>query len=105
VIALVIVLVDDLPVRIEDVFVAGSSDEPLRFVIHHELLEIADVIGKVLGVARSVHEEPAMPLAQPGLDQRIVRLVEPRYVPESWGAPYGAVGPIDPCVVGTLDDL
>jgi hypothetical protein len=104
VIALVVVLRDDLPVGRDLVGVAGFDFEPGRVVRRDELVEGAQVIGERCGGAGGVHENPAVPLHRgqlyepvpPGLEalaharrglQRAGQLIGPSVVRADDGPP------------------
>ena len=70
VVALVVVLHDDLPVRRELVLVARPEHQGLRRVVVDREARVADPLGERLRVAARVEEEPAVPRLERHLHQR-----------------------------------
>jgi hypothetical protein len=68
VVALVVVLGQDLPVRRYLVVVAGGDDELLATVVSEQILQIASVLLERGCVAADVGEEPSLPLHDTLLD-------------------------------------
>ena len=104
VVALLVVLDDDLPVRLERVGVGGHGDEVLGPVVGHDLLEAGGVLLERTRLAARVDEHPAVPLHDVQLGQAELRLVEVLEVAEAAGrVAQRAVELVGPRVVGADD--
>ena len=89
VVALVVVLEDDLPVAVQVVVVAGQRDEPLRPVGGDQVVQGPDVLGERRGVARPVDEQEPVPALQRQLDQAVLGRAEVGVLPEPGRDPQG----------------
>jgi hypothetical protein len=104
VVALLVVLDDDLPVRLHVVLVRLGGHQRLRVVRRDDRLELADVLTELPGGAGPVDEDPAVPLMHP--DRRegergpVVVLVD---VPEVRRPDQASVVPVGPRVVRADD--
>ena len=87
VVALVVVLGDRLPVRVDHVVVRRRDEHPIDLPRCDELVQVADVLVQRRRVAGRVHEHPAVPLGDARGDQRVLALVEAGHVAEP-GAPF-----------------
>jgi hypothetical protein len=105
VVALVVVLGDDLPVRRYLVVVAGARHELLGTVVLYQLPEVAYVLPERGSVAAGVREEPAVPLDDAERHERVTVSVEARELPEPRSACEGPVEPVRPRVVRAADEL
>src|SRR5215203_7336177 len=105
VVALVVVLGQDLPVRRYLVVVAGSDDELLATVVPDQLLQVAGMLLERRGVAAGVREDPTVPLHDAHRDEGALSLVETIGLSEARRAPELPVKPVGPGVVGTTDEL
>jgi hypothetical protein len=76
VVALVVVLGQNLPVGRHVVVVAGGDDELVAGVVPDELPQVADVLLERGRVAARVGEEPAVPLDDAHRDERPPLLLE-----------------------------
>ena len=85
VVTLLVVLDDDLPVRLELVGVRRDGDEVLRAVVGDDLLEAGGVLLEGAGLTARVDEHPAVPLHDVQLGQPELRLVEVLEVAEAAG--------------------
>ncbi len=82
-VALVVVLDQDLPVGRHLVVAARARDELPGTVVPDHLPQVADVLLERRGVPAGVGEEPPLPLGEPDRYQRVVGLVEPGDVAEA----------------------
>ena len=82
-VALVVVLGQDLPVGCNLVVVAGGDFELTAGVVPDEFLEVARVLGERGRVAACVGEEPAVPLDDAYGDERASAPLEALGFPEA----------------------
>ncbi len=75
--ALVVVLDDELPVRLQLVRVRCADDQPLGLVIGDPFVEAGEEHRQRWRVAGRVDHHPAVPFLDGDGDQRVLRLVEP----------------------------
>jgi hypothetical protein len=104
VIALVIVLNDDLPVRLDDIVVTDGGDEPFALVGGEEIAEVANVFLEGRPPSRRVDEQPSLPFGHVDRLQRIVDAIEVLPVAEVGCSLEGAVQAVNPCVIRAFDD-
>ena len=104
VVALLVVLGDDLPVRLELVGVRRDGDEVLGTVVGDDLFESGGVLLERPALTAGVDEHPAVPLHDVQLDQPELRLVESLEVTEAaGGVAQRAVELVVPAVVRADD--
>ena len=103
VVALVVVLGDRLPVRVDHVVVRRRDEHPVDLPRRDQLVEVADVLVQRRRVTGRVHEHPAVPLGDARGDQRVLALVEAGHVAEPGRAVQRPVQAVDPRVVRALD--
>ena len=104
VVALVVVLDDQLPVRRDLVRVRSADHQAPGFVPVDPLREVPHVLLERRRVGRGVHEHPAVPFGHADLGQRELAAVEPGQLAERRRRAQGAVQPVDPGVVRAPDD-
>ena len=103
VVALVIVLGDRLPVRLDGVLMRGADEQTIGLPPPHEGVEASDVLPERRRRTVRVDEDPSLPFMDPSRDERVVGLREPFQVAETRGGAERPVELVDPCVVGALD--
>src|ERR1700722_13037053 len=103
VVALLVVLVHDLPVGIYDVFVAPFCHESFRLVRGHERFEAGEMTVDRRGVSGCVHEYPTVPLLAGELDETVGRHIEGGGI-EARRHPKVSVELVGPGVVRADDD-
>jgi hypothetical protein len=74
VVALVIVLDDDLPVGRKLVVMAAAENQTLGLVVRDQGIERADVLAQIRSIAGRVHEDPSTPLRDARGHQIVARI-------------------------------
>jgi hypothetical protein len=105
VVALLVVLDEDLPVGGHDVVVVGADAQSLGLVDGDEGLEPGEVVVERRGAPRDVDEDEPVPFLGGQLDQPVLRGVEIRPPLEAWRAAQGAVEVVRPRMVRAHHDV
>ncbi len=104
VVALLVVLAQDLPVRLDDVVVATGRAQASRRIRGHAVLEPGQVVGQRAGGARGVDEDQPVPFTGGKFDEAVIAGRETIESGETGGPSEAPVEVIRPRVVGADDD-
>ena len=105
VVALVVVLHDDLPVRRHLVMMCGPQDQLLGSVGADQLIQVSHVLEEGDRGSRWIHEQPAVPFADGRGQQSFVDRIGGGKVLEAGSAAKAAVQRVRPGVIGALQEL
>src|SRR5215212_9343190 len=104
VVALVVVLNQDLPVRRHLVAVPGDRHELTGAVVPDHLSQVAHMLLERRRVSARVREQPPLPLSDPDRYERVVGPIKSGYPAESRSPLQAPVQPVSPRVVRATDE-